>query len=59
MKIDQFTPKEREMLRRAAMLVLAGEWPWDEKAQAREQKVLERAAEKLRGTLSAIGGKDG
>lgn len=50
MKANKLTPKEREMLRRAAELILAGEWPWeyhDARTRTVERKVLENAVEKL------------
>lgn len=49
--MSRLTKKERELLRRAAEFVLAGEWPWEdgytEAEQTRETEVLQNAANKL------------
>lgn len=47
MKVNKLTPKEREMLRRAAEFALAGEWPWEDTKELRERPILQRAADKL------------
>lgn len=57
MKVNKLTPLERKMLRLAAELVMAGEWPW-EPEKARERKALENAVEKLNDSDSRVPTKE-
>lgn len=57
--MPRLTKLEKQMLHRAAHLVLAGEWPWEgdgstraNRKEEREQEALQSAAAKLESTSS-------